>query len=136
MGALAIGDLGDRGLALGTSGLLQAAIAVPALRPAAPALRQHTPLVVIGALAVAICPLAFYSSMATAGVAVGSVVPHALCAGTPRRPSPLGRWWMAAAGLGTLGSVLRIGLLIIAIVLVILAAAPTNTAQLTIDSTF
>lgn len=60
--------------ALGIGGLLQAAIAVPALRAARPALQGHVRAIALGALAVAIYPLAFYSSMHLAGVAIGTVV--------------------------------------------------------------
>jgi DME family drug/metabolite transporter len=107
-----VGPLAIGASALGIGGLLQAAIAVPALRSARPALRQHWVTVVVGAVAVAIYPLAFYSSMHTAGVAVGSVVSLAsapLASGVLERlvdGRPLSRWWMLAAGLGALGSAL------------------------------
>ncbi|HEU5484093.1 MAG TPA: EamA/RhaT family transporter, partial [Microlunatus sp.] len=68
-----VGPLAIGAAALGIGGLLQAAIAVPALRAAGPVLRQHWAVVVTGAVAVAVYPLGFYSSMHTAGVAVGSV---------------------------------------------------------------
>lgn len=106
-GPLAIGAA-----ALGIGGLLQAAIAVPALRAAWPALRTRLALIATGAVAVAIYPLAFYSSMHAAGVAIGSVVSLAsapLASGVlervieRRRLSP---WWVLAAALGALGSTL------------------------------
>ena len=106
-GPLAIGAA-----ALGIGGLLQAAIAVPALRAAWPALRIRLPLVLLGAVAVAVYPLAFYSSMRLAGVAVGSVVSLAsapLASGVLERivdRLPLSRWWMLAAGLGVVGCIL------------------------------
>ncbi|WP_368499848.1 DMT family transporter [Herbiconiux sp. A18JL235] len=106
-GPLAIGAA-----ALGIGGLMQAAIAVPALRAAWPALRIRLPLVLLGAVAVAVYPLAFYSSMRLAGVAVGSVVSLAsapLASGVLERivdRLPLSRWWMLAAGLGLVGCVL------------------------------
>ena len=96
--------------ALGIGGLLQAAIAVPALRSAQPGLRQHRAVVIAGAVVVAVYPLAFYSSMHTAGVAVGSVVSLAsapLASGVLERlvdGRALSRWWMLAASLGILGS--------------------------------
>ena len=98
--------------ALGIGGLLQALIAIPALRRAGPPLRRQLPQVLLGAIAVAIYPLAFYSSMRLAGVAVGTVVSLAsapLASGIiefaiERRP--LSRWWMIAAGLGILGATL------------------------------
>ncbi|PPL19414.1 DMT family transporter [Microterricola pindariensis] len=106
-GPLAIGAA-----ALGIGGLLQAVIAVPALRAAAPALRANRRAVVVGSLAVAIYPLAFYSSMHLSGVAIGSVVSLAsapLASGLLERfvdRRRLSRWWMLAATLGILGSLL------------------------------
>lgn len=107
-----VGPLAIGAAALGIGGLLQAAIAVPALRAARPDLRQHRAVVIIGAIAVAIYPLAFYSSMRTAGVAVGSVVSLAsapLASGVLERVvdgRALSRWWVLAAGFGILGSAL------------------------------
>jgi DME family drug/metabolite transporter len=69
-------------------------------------------VVVIGAIAVAIYPLAFYSSIHAAGVAVGSIVSLAsapLASGVLDRfvdGRALSRWWVLAAGLGILGSAL------------------------------
>jgi DME family drug/metabolite transporter len=103
-GPLAIGAA-----ALGIGGILQAAIALPALRAARSQLRARFGLVLLGAAAVAIYPLAFYSSMHLAGVAVGSVVSLAsapLASGVLERvvdARPLSRWWMLAAALGALG---------------------------------
>lgn len=106
-GPLAIGAA-----ALGIGGLLQAAIALPALRAARTALRARWRIVVLGAISVAIYPLAFYSSMHLAGVAVGSVVSLAsapLASGLLERivdGRALSRWWMLAAALGVIGSVM------------------------------
>lgn len=106
-GPLAIGAA-----ALGVGGLLQALIAIPALRTARPQLQQQRRMVLIGALAVFLYPLAFYSSMHTAGVAIGSVVSLAsapLASGVLERVvegRALSRWWMLAAGLGITGSVM------------------------------
>jgi len=106
-GPLAIGAA-----ALGIGGLLQAAVAVPSLRRERAPLRERAGLVAVGALAVAVYPLAFYSSMHLAGVAIGAVVSLAsppLASGLlervveGRRLSP---WWMLAAGLGILGGAL------------------------------
>ena len=106
-GPLAIGAA-----ALGLGGILQALIAPRALRRAAPQLVARWRIVVVGGLSVAVYPLAFYSSMHLAGVAVGTVVSLAsapLAAGLMelvldgRRLGP--RWWTAAA-LGIGGSVL------------------------------
>ena len=74
--------------------------------------QQRSRVVVLGAAAVAVYPLAFYSSMHLAGVATGSVVSIAsapLASGllewvvSRRTPS---RWWMLAAVLGVAGSAL------------------------------
>lgn len=106
-GPLAIGAA-----ALGIGGLLQAAIAIPALRRAWPRLRERLGLVLLGAVAVAIYPLAFYSSMHLAGVAIGSVVSLAsapLASGLLERiveRKRLGPWWALSAALGIGGSVL------------------------------
>lgn len=107
-----VGPLAIGAAALGIGGLLQAVIAIPALRAARPALRANRGLIVLGALAVAIYPLAFYSSMHLAGVAVGSVVSLAsapLASGLLERiveRRRLSRWWMLAAGLGMIGATL------------------------------
>jgi len=69
MSPLAIGAA-----AMGVGGLLQALIAVPALRRSSTTLWANRRLVVLGAASVAVYPLAFYSSMHLAGVAIGTVV--------------------------------------------------------------
>ncbi|WP_159620107.1 DMT family transporter [Arthrobacter zhaoguopingii] len=107
-----VGPLAIGAAALGIGGLLQAVIAVPALRRARPGLRRHAPLVAAGAVSVAVYPLAFYSSMHLGGVAVGTVVSLAsapLASGVLERVlegRSLSRWWMLAAALGIAGSVL------------------------------
>ena len=107
-----VGPLAIGAAALGVGGLLQAVVGARALRGARTQLRHRRGLVVVGALAVAVYPLAFYSSMHTAGVAVGSVVSLAsapLASGVLERVvdrRPLSRWWVLAALLGVLGSVL------------------------------
>lgn len=106
-GPLAIGAA-----ALGIGGVLQALVAIPALRAARRDLMARHRTVLLGAGAVAIYPLAFYSSMHLAGVAVGTVVSLAsapLASGVLERVvdgRALSRWWMVAAGLGVLGSVM------------------------------
>ncbi|WP_294568226.1 DMT family transporter [uncultured Arthrobacter sp.] len=107
-----VGPLAIGAAALGIGGLLQAVIAVPALRRARTGLRRHAPLVAAGALSVAVYPLAFYSSMHLGGVAIGTVVSLAsapLASGVLERVlegRSLSRWWMLAAALGVAGSVL------------------------------
>jgi DME family drug/metabolite transporter len=61
-------------MAMGLGGLLQAAVAARSIVAFAPSLRSQWPTVALGALAVAVYPLAFYTSMHLAGVAVGTVV--------------------------------------------------------------
>lgn len=106
-GPLAIGAA-----ALGIGGLLQALIAIPALSASRGRLLANWPMVAIGALAVAVYPLAFYSSMHLAGVALGTVTSLAsapLAAGVLEwvvHRTPLSRWWMLAAALGVTGSAL------------------------------
>jgi drug/metabolite transporter, DME family len=60
--------------AMGLGGLLQAAVAARPIIGLAPSLRSQWPTAALGSLAVAAYPLAFYSSMHLAGVAVGTVV--------------------------------------------------------------
>ncbi len=106
-GPLAIGAA-----ALGIGGILQAVIAIPALRRDAGTLRADWRIVLIGGLAVGIYPLAFYSSMHLAGVAIGTTVSLAsapLAAGVLERVvdgTRLGRTWVAAAALGVVGAAL------------------------------
>lgn len=106
-GPLAIGAA-----ALGIGGLLQALIAIPALHASRAQLLANWPMVAAGALAVAVYPLAFYSLMHLAGVALGTVVSLAsapLAAGVLEgvgHRTPLSRWWMLAAALGVTGSAL------------------------------
>ncbi|WP_409467353.1 DMT family transporter [Streptomyces sp. HC307] len=106
-GPLAIGAV-----AMGLGGLLQALAATRQIARHAPRLRTQRGTVLLGAASVAIYPLAFYSSMHLAGVAVGTVV----SIGT----APLGsaliervvdgrqltRRWILAASLGLLGTAL------------------------------
>ena len=105
-----VGPLAIGAVSLGFGGLLQAAIAVPALRRERLALHTRWRVVALGALSVAIYPLAFYSSMHLAGVAIGSVVSLAsapLASGVLERVidrSTLSRPWMVAAGIGVVGS--------------------------------
>lgn len=69
-----VGPLAIGAAAMGVGGLLQAAIAGPKLQRAWDGLRRRWAIVALGGLSVAIYPLAFYSSMHLAGVAVGTVV--------------------------------------------------------------
>ena len=106
-----VGPLATGAAALGVGGILQALIALPDLRRHRNTLRHRWGMVV-GALAVVVYPLTFYSSMHLAGVAVGTVVSLAsapLFAGvlewvTTRRP-PSRRWFLALVP-GVIGAVL------------------------------
>lgn len=69
VGAAAIGAA-----AMGVGGLLLAAMAVRAIGNNLSALRAQWRWLLLGALAVAVYPLAFYGSMRLAGVTVGTVV--------------------------------------------------------------
>ncbi|WP_420098349.1 DMT family transporter [Corynebacterium sp.] len=107
-----VGPLAIGAVSLGVGGLLQAVIATPALRRNRELLRRHRGLVLLGGLAVFTYPLAFYSSMHLAGVAVGTVISLAsapLAAGVVEKltaGTTLGPWWSGAAGLGITGAVL------------------------------
>lgn len=98
--------------AMGFGGLLQAAIAARPMLVFSPSLRGNWPTVALGALAVALYPLAFYSSMHLAGVAVGTVVSIGsapLASAVVERvvdKRPFTRRWTVGAVLGVSGAVL------------------------------
>ncbi|MGO2756612.1 MAG: DMT family transporter [Brachybacterium alimentarium] len=110
-----VGPLPIGAAALGVGGLLQAAIAVPPLRRESSALISRRGTVMAGAAGVAIYPLAFYSSMHLAGVAVGTVVSLGsapIVSGILERVVErrrLSGWWMLAATLGIAGSAVLSG---------------------------
>lgn len=60
--------------AMGLGGIAQALLAMPGIRRAHAALWAQRRLLLTGALAVAVYPLAFYGSMRLAGVTVGTVI--------------------------------------------------------------
>lgn len=107
-----VGPLAMGAAALGIGGLLQALIALPALYRARAALRANIGTIITGAIGVFIYPLAFYSSMHLAGVAIGTVVSLGsapIASGLLERiieKQKLSRWWMLAATLGITGSTL------------------------------
>lgn len=92
--------------------MLQALMAAPRIGREASALRARRGVVVLGALAVGAYPLAFYSSMQLAGVAVGTVVSIGsapLASAVIERVVDgrrLTRRWTLGAGLGLSGTVL------------------------------
>ncbi|WP_255769102.1 DMT family transporter [Pseudarthrobacter sulfonivorans] len=98
--------------AMGLGGLLQAGIAAGPMRAFRADLRSQWPILALGTLAVALYPLAFYSSMHLAGVAVGTVVSigsaplaSAIIERVVDRRPLTGRW-TAGALLGVGGAVL------------------------------
>ncbi|MGW1910415.1 DMT family transporter [Streptomyces sp. NPDC002076] len=107
-----VGPLAIGAVAMGLGGLLQALGAAPQIAREASRLREQRRTVLLGAVSVAVYPLAFYSSMRLAGVAVGTVV----SIGTAPLASALiervvdgrrlTRRWTVAAALGLLGTVL------------------------------
>ncbi|MFF8401283.1 DMT family transporter [Streptomyces sp. NPDC015684] len=110
--APAVGPLAIGAVAMGLGGLLQALAATAPISRSTSRLRARRGTVLLGAVSVAVYPLAFYSSMRLAGVAVGTVV----SIGTAPLASAviervvdrrrLTRRWMVAASLGLLGTVL------------------------------
>lgn len=107
-----VGPLAIGAVAMGLGGLLQALVAAPRIARHASRLRGQRGTVLLGAASVAVYPLAFYSSMHLAGVAVGTVV----SLGTAPLASAviervvdgrrLTRRWTTAAALGLLGTAL------------------------------
>ncbi|MCX5173501.1 DMT family transporter [Streptomyces antibioticus] len=107
-----VGPLAIGAVAMGLGGLLQALVAAPRIRREAAGLRARRGAVLLGALAVGIYPLAFYSSMHLAGVATGTVVSIGsapLAAALIERTVDgrrLTRRWTTGAALGLAGTVL------------------------------
>ena len=98
--------------AMGIGGLLQALRSHSALRREAAGIRREARLWLIGALCVALYPLAFYASMRLAGVAIGTVISIASgpvfaalieWAVEGKRLSPR---WLVAAAISILGMAL------------------------------
>ena len=78
--APSVSPLAIGAVAMGVGGLLQALYAVQPIASHWGSLRGRWLLVSLGAAAVAVYPLAFYSSMHLAGVALGTVVSIGDCA--------------------------------------------------------
>lgn len=99
-------------VAMGVGGLLQALYAAHPISAQWRRLAEQWPLVSLGALAVAVYPLAFYTSMHLAGVAVGTVVSIGsapVAAAVIERlvdQKPLTRRWMVGALIAVGGAVL------------------------------
>ncbi|MET1089055.1 MAG: DMT family transporter [Arthrobacter sp.] len=98
-------------VAMGVGGLLQALYAARPILGQWRRLLEQWPLVSLGALAVAVYPLAFYTSMHLAGVAVGTVVSIGsapVASAVIERfadQKPLTRRWLAGAVLGVGGAI-------------------------------
>ncbi|MCQ6272518.1 DMT family transporter [Pseudarthrobacter sp. R1] len=110
--APAVSPLAIGAVAMGVGGLLQALYAAHPISAQWRLLVKRWSLVALGALAVALYPLAFYTSMHLAGVAVGTVVSIGsapVAAAVIERlvdQKPLTRRWMAGALIAVGGAVL------------------------------
>jgi drug/metabolite transporter, DME family len=110
--APAVSPLAIGAVAMGIGGLLQALYAARPISSQWRDLLERWRLVLLGAGAVAVYPLAFYTSMHLAGVAVGTVVSIGsapVAAAVIERcadKKPLTRRWLAGALLGVGGAVL------------------------------
>lgn len=110
--APSVSPLAVGAVAMGIGGLLQALYATNAMTGQWPGLLDRWRLVALGAAAVAVYPLAFYSSMRLSGVAVGTVVSIGsapVAAALIERFADgkhLTRRWMAGALLGVSGAAL------------------------------
>lgn len=107
-----VGPMAIGAVAMGVGGLLQALLALRALKRDYRKLQQQWLLVLFGTVSVAIYPLAFYSSMYLAGVTVGTVVTigsaplfSALIEWVIDRKT-LSKQWIFGAALGLSGIVL------------------------------
>ena len=107
-----VGPLAIGAVAMGVGGLLQALYAAKAIATQKAALVRCWRLVLLAAAAVAVYPLAFYSSMHLSGVAVGTVVSIGsapIAAALIERfvdRKPLTRRWISGAMLGVAGAAL------------------------------
>jgi DME family drug/metabolite transporter len=104
-----VGSLAVGAAAMGVGGLLQAAAALRVIRAHRAGLAAQWRTLAVSAVAVAVYPLAFYSSMRLAGVAVGTVVSIGsapMAAALIERAvdhEPLSRRWALGATVGVLG---------------------------------
>ncbi|MBW5414814.1 EamA family transporter [Pseudomonas sp. MAG002Y] len=98
--------------AMGLGGLLQTLMALVQIRNDRSRLLDHWIYVLIGAVAVAIYPLAFYTSMHMAGVTVGTVITIGaapLLSAVIERvfdSKPLTQRWMVGTCLGIIGAIM------------------------------
>ena len=104
-----VGSLAVGAAAMGVGGLLQAAAALRVMRAHRAGLTEQWRTLAVAATAVAVYPMAFYSSMRLAGVAVGTVVSIGsapVVAALIERVvdgQPLSRRWAAGTAAGVLG---------------------------------
>ena len=110
--APAVGPAAIGAAAMGVGGLLQAALAWRGILSAQSRLARAWPMLVLGGLAVAVYPLAFYASMRLAGITVGTLITiasaplaSALIEWRVDRAS-LSRRWMGGAAVGLAGMAL------------------------------
>lgn len=108
-----ISPLAIGAFAMGIGGLLQAIMAQANLCQDFSKLLQHKGLVILGALGIATYPLAFYTSMHLAGVAIGTVVTigsapffTALLEWLISKNSPVTPRWLISLTLGIVGVLL------------------------------
>ncbi|MFF1646186.1 DMT family transporter [Streptomyces sp. NPDC058240] len=107
-----VGPLAIGAAAMGLGGLLQALLAGRGIARGRAALRAQWRIVLVGGAGVALYPLAFYTSMHLAGVAVGTVVSIGsapLASALIERLADgrrLSRRWLTGAALGLAGTVL------------------------------
>lgn len=110
--AVDLSPLAIGAFAMGGAALLLGLRSAKRIKRHLPALRAKPRLLILGALGVAIYPLAFYSSMHLAGVAIGTVVSIAsapLFAALLERvldAKPIERSWVLSFLIGALGMVL------------------------------
>jgi len=104
-----VGSLAVGAAAMGVGGLLQAAAALRVMRAHRAGLTEQWRTLAVAGTAVAVYPMAFYSSMRLAGVAVGTVVSIGsapVVAALIERVvdgQPLSRRWAAGTAAGVLG---------------------------------
>jgi DME family drug/metabolite transporter len=104
-----VGPLAIGAAAMGVGGLLQALAGGPGLLAHRGALLARWRLVLLGATAIAVYPLAFYTAMRMAGVAIGTVVTIGcapVAAAVIERVvdrQPLSRRWLISAAAGIAG---------------------------------
>lgn len=110
-----VSPLATGAFAMGVGGLLQALLAWRVLRQDGPRLLAQRQRVLLGALGVVIYPLAFYSAMHLAGVAIGTVVSigaapffTALLEWLISKKNPFTLRWLLSLGLGISGVILLI----------------------------